>query len=31
MLFKLTQQERKILYWIAILIALGVLGLWILA
>jgi hypothetical protein len=31
MLFKLTQQERKILFWIAVLIALGVLGLWILA
>ena len=31
MLFKLTQQERKILFWIAVIIALGVLGLWILA
>lgn len=30
MLFKLTKQERRILYWIAILMALGVVGLWLL-
>lgn len=30
MLFKLTKQERRILYWIAVLTALGVLGLWLL-
>jgi len=30
MLFKLTRQERKILAWLAFLLALGVVGLWLL-
>jgi hypothetical protein len=30
MLFNLTRQERKMLGWIAFLLALGVLGIWIL-
>ena len=30
MLFKLTRQERKALWYLSILIALGVVGLWIL-
>ncbi len=30
MLFKLTRQERRILSWLAMLIALGVLGVWVL-
>lgn|GEM_PF-2148353 len=30
MLFKLTEQEKKMLGWVAVLLALGVLGVWIL-
>lgn len=30
MLFNLTRQERTMLSWIAVLLALGMLGLWIL-
>lgn len=30
MLFNLTHQERKMLSWVAVLLALGILGIWIL-
>lgn len=30
MLFSLTRQEKRMLAWIAVLLALGVLGIWIL-